>query len=587
MPTYKVKDPNSGRTLKLTGDSAPTEQELNDIFGRMTAVPKQNNLTKILSTSEPVRKTGDPVIDALIFGQKEIIGPVARGANTALFGIPRAITRKVAGEDYAKQAFPEQSTTGGKILRAGSEVAGFTAGPGRAATATARGTGRILGRTAVRGLTKKTIQGAVGGVTGGALTGNTLEERKRNAAIGGVVGGVIPLTRAVGSGIKKSTASYINDVVVPKAYNSFKNNVNRFSPGIQKFAKEKLKIPETAISTIKNKGTEYVNKVKNLYGRSTDVIYKKIDNGLNLKREEANIAYRNAINSLPKGRNIDIQPSIDVAGKKLMKLGLITKNGNITEFGKSEIAKDTVYGKLLDFYQSADAISGVGKLAGKEYLTAGQMAQKMTAGRHTYVNKDQYTFLRDKLNSLYRSRPSDINVAAISDKFYSSGEAAGAKGLQAARALQRDIFSFEDQYKDKFGRLRFFKEGKLDRFHESSFSKQDLRDLQRLEKYLGVDIIDDLDALTASKYLDKLEQYDISRFSTDLNKAVARSQTNFIKEQYRDLLGDYTDDVFNDIIAHRRARLAVKGAKIAGGLTGYELLRRKVSQPAVNLFGGE
>lgn len=32
MPTYRVTDPNTGRTVKLTGDSPPTEQELEQIF---------------------------------------------------------------------------------------------------------------------------------------------------------------------------------------------------------------------------------------------------------------------------------------------------------------------------------------------------------------------------------------------------------------------------------------------------------------------------------------------------------------------------------------------------------------------------
>ena len=32
MPTYKVTDPNTGKTLRLTGDSPPTEQELEGIF---------------------------------------------------------------------------------------------------------------------------------------------------------------------------------------------------------------------------------------------------------------------------------------------------------------------------------------------------------------------------------------------------------------------------------------------------------------------------------------------------------------------------------------------------------------------------
>lgn len=40
MPTYKVTDPNTGKTVRLTGDSPPTESELNDIFGSAPAVAK-------------------------------------------------------------------------------------------------------------------------------------------------------------------------------------------------------------------------------------------------------------------------------------------------------------------------------------------------------------------------------------------------------------------------------------------------------------------------------------------------------------------------------------------------------------------
>lgn len=35
MPTYKVTDPQSGKTVKLTGDSPPTEDELNQIFSSL------------------------------------------------------------------------------------------------------------------------------------------------------------------------------------------------------------------------------------------------------------------------------------------------------------------------------------------------------------------------------------------------------------------------------------------------------------------------------------------------------------------------------------------------------------------------
>ena len=32
MPTYKVNDPDSGMTLRVTGDSPPNERELKAIF---------------------------------------------------------------------------------------------------------------------------------------------------------------------------------------------------------------------------------------------------------------------------------------------------------------------------------------------------------------------------------------------------------------------------------------------------------------------------------------------------------------------------------------------------------------------------
>lgn len=39
MPTYRVTDPQSGKTIKLTGDSPPTEAELSEIFARVGGEP--------------------------------------------------------------------------------------------------------------------------------------------------------------------------------------------------------------------------------------------------------------------------------------------------------------------------------------------------------------------------------------------------------------------------------------------------------------------------------------------------------------------------------------------------------------------
>jgi hypothetical protein len=52
MPTYTVRDPRSGKTVKLTGDSPPTEQELEGIFAKM-------------APAEPERSWTDAAVDAL------------------------------------------------------------------------------------------------------------------------------------------------------------------------------------------------------------------------------------------------------------------------------------------------------------------------------------------------------------------------------------------------------------------------------------------------------------------------------------------------------------------------------------------
>ena len=32
MPTYRINDPSTGKTIRLVGDSPPTEQELEEVF---------------------------------------------------------------------------------------------------------------------------------------------------------------------------------------------------------------------------------------------------------------------------------------------------------------------------------------------------------------------------------------------------------------------------------------------------------------------------------------------------------------------------------------------------------------------------
>jgi len=51
VPTYRVTDSVTGKTLKLTGDSAPTEQELVDIFKSYTPNKKRYFITPAKQTA--------------------------------------------------------------------------------------------------------------------------------------------------------------------------------------------------------------------------------------------------------------------------------------------------------------------------------------------------------------------------------------------------------------------------------------------------------------------------------------------------------------------------------------------------------
>ena len=47
MPIYTVTDPNTNKTLRLEGDSPPTEEELEEIFGREMESDQQKQRAKL------------------------------------------------------------------------------------------------------------------------------------------------------------------------------------------------------------------------------------------------------------------------------------------------------------------------------------------------------------------------------------------------------------------------------------------------------------------------------------------------------------------------------------------------------------
>jgi hypothetical protein len=564
--------PQSGGDIFDTLDTAPVidATKKTDIVDRATA-----GIQSLISsrfgggiikpetvTPEAMAKRGNWVQAGIAQSGKDLLAIPGSFFNQMAFNAPRSIENTLGLRSL--------SETNNAIAKPVAGISGFKGLIGNSLSQL--GT-RAFKKLAGERLRRKILTGAAIGAMEGAAYSPTqnffdTEARANQIKTGTALGFASPIIAAggqrvlggIGKGlgyIKKSAADYVTRNVAPKAYQYYQDAVNNFTPQIQEFAK-KLNITPEAIASAKKFGIEKTQQIRQLYQDSTDPIFQKIEQGFANVRKMADTAYSQAMNQAPEGKSINIRPAIEEAGKRLKKLGLITENGTLTQLGKSEIAKDSVYSRLLDFYQSADSISGVKGLSGKP-LTQGQMIKVMKADRETLVNKDQYTFLRDKLNALYKNKPSDVDVGKVVNQFYSDGESSGIKGLQAARELQRKAFQAEENLYSK----GLLKEGKLDKFQQ--FSEAEKRQLREIEKYIGQNFVDDLDALTADRALDKLREYNPDRFANDLNKAIDPKWTEDIYQKYRAILGDkQAREIVDEVIGHRRG-IKIRKVALAGG----------------------
>jgi hypothetical protein len=460
MPKPSLDDIFNG-TPKAGADSRPP---LDDIFANKSISQEKQKIDvlDVLAGGSPEElkqkglkyaKAGDMRMSNLAMGAsaiqsagKDLVTIPAHFFNQLLLNAPRSIANtagfiypeNVQGDNIASKA------VGGIAKAAG--VAGAVTSPAA----------RAIGGTINAPLRTKAL---VGGITGAAYapTENftNMGERAKNAAIGAA----FPVVGAVISKIPPAVE------VIKKIPDKF------FRGGLTK---------QEAV------------RVTTEYGGSIGSLVEKVKTKLNQAIDFADEAYSKVFQSAPDNKFINIKPAIDESGRVLKRLGLITEKGNLTELGNSEIMKDSTYGKILDFYQSSNSISGVEKLQGKA-LTQGQMIKAFKADRETLVNKDQYLFLRDKLNSLYKNKPSDIDVSKVADSFYRSGENSGLKGLMEARKLEREAFRQSDRFLNrKSGDLKIATEGKLSRIGSGRpLSQQEMVHVKELQDYIKHPIIED------------------------------------------------------------------------------------------------
>ena len=80
MPTYEVTDPTTGRTLSLTGDKPPTEEDLKNIFRIYEVAPERERLEQELVQAEQERKQADYQLEA---AEDTVLENLAEGIQEA------------------------------------------------------------------------------------------------------------------------------------------------------------------------------------------------------------------------------------------------------------------------------------------------------------------------------------------------------------------------------------------------------------------------------------------------------------------------------------------------------------------------
>ena len=201
MPTYKITDPATGLTLRLTGDSAPTEQELTEIFAKTAASRKPEGYEGGTTTGKGA--TGD-------FSEtpaSQIKQGIAQGIRQGMpFGLGNLPQSKPELAQFLKQGRPALETAGmmggGALAGAGSlgMASVLGAGLGYGATKTALDAAERWAQDKPQPGIAESAKRAAGDVA----TGATYE--MGGQALGNVAGRIIPRVGAATSASRQSLA---------------------------------------------------------------------------------------------------------------------------------------------------------------------------------------------------------------------------------------------------------------------------------------------------------------------------------------------------------------------------------------------
>ena len=313
--------------------------------------------------------------------------------------------------------------------------------------------------------------------------------------------------------LKRSDPAYLRNDILPKTIKVIRDNVTEFGMGVQKFAKETLGFSDDSIGIIRRQGVKKLQKEKNRIG-DVENIYKRIDDGFTKKAKIADDAYDLAEKSAD---NYIQTTKVHKAAKRYLKgAGVIDELGNPL-FTESMTPGEKV---VVAIYQ-----------------------QTLEKGK---VPKSFFKRWRRLANKEYK----DPATRMIRNAIYKDMEDSGAKGLKVARKLEAKKFKMEKQFVSKFGDVKGVGgERKLANYKK--FTSVDKGQLADMEKYIGDKVTDDLKVLGAYDDFTKLGEFNIDKVFADLRSASDEAVRPHIKLKYKDILGDYVDDVFGELKKHK------------------------------------
>ena len=496
------KYPQYGFILDKVKAENPQGESGDDWMSKSFPKTARNNLSKLYqggaNSPANVKAQQDLGLEKMKSDLMDIPVAALKTANARMLGIPGAID-KIAGVNM-----PEATSSGGKLA---SDIGEF-AGGARALTAA-----YPIAKGAVKAVSK-----------------------------------FIPET------IKRGAADYLTNTVAPAAHKIFQDAVSKFTPEIINFAR-KLKVPESAISTMKKFGTQAVEQSKG----SGDAIAQRITKGLEEKDKEVEDAYKAATSTAEKNKYvIPLNGTKRAMGSLLRRAGYIDANGKETEMAINDISENSPLRKILGYYKSIGANQ---------------------EGKVTGVNTLQWSIFRNNLSKLRNSDKSlSGSIKGILDSLHSDGEKAGLTGISKARQLAAKNFAAEDKFTSANGAVKSLMQEKgVGKYH--TMSGEQKRSVQELANHIGdKGLVEDIEKHSASQYLDKItEGKSKEGFQELLNKASDRKWTEDSRQKLSELIGKQNaDKIINEVIANRRIRIAGKLGAGAGLIGTEEIIRRRL-----------